>query len=116
MNAQWYARLRVIVGLALVFFGAIKFVVPSVQAENFALLPDYFRPAIAVLEIAGGVALVSGWQQRWAALGLAAILLGAVVSHFVVGVSPTVVPAILLFALNLLLAWRPTGTFARGGT
>lgn len=113
MNAQWYARLRMMVGLALVFFGVIKFVVPSLQAENFALLPDYFRPLIAVLEIAGGAALASGWQQRWAALGLAAILLGAVASHFVIGISPKVIPAVLLLSMNLLLAARPTGAFAR---
>lgn len=113
MNAQWYARLRMIAGLAMVFFGLIKFVVPSIQAENFALLPDFFRPLTAGLEIAGGAALVRGWHQRWAALGLAAIMLGAVASHFVIGISPKVIPAVLLLSMNLLLAARPTRTFAR---
>ncbi len=113
MIAQWHVRLRTIVGVAMVFFGVIKFVVPSVQTENFALLPDYFRPLIAVLEIAGGAALASGWQKRWAARGLAFILLGAVVSHFIIGISPQVIPAILLLLVNLFLVARPNGEMVR---
>src|SRR5207302_11454025 len=61
--------------------------------------PAVFLPVIGVLEIAGGVALVTGRLMRPAALLLAADMVGAiVVSGIVLGelVSLTVAPAELI--------------------
>ena len=44
--------------------------------------PVQLLPAVIVLEIGGGLALILGWQVRWAALALAGFsLIGAVIFH-----------------------------------
>lgn len=112
-NAKWYAAVRILVGLALVFFGVLKLVNPGMQAEYFAIFPAFVRPLVGLLEMIGGAALAIGWRQRWAALGLAVIMLGAVTSHLIVGISGKMVPSVVLLSLTLLLATRPARTLAR---
>lgn len=106
-DAKWYGILRIVVGVALVFFGAVKFFNPAIHEAYFEPYPAFFMPLIGVLEIVGGAALAVGWLTRWAALGLAVIMAGAVVSHFIMGITPKVAPSLVLLLLTLLIAARP---------
>ena len=45
-------------------------------------VPGLLLPVVILLEIGGGLALIGGWQTRWAALALAGFsLIGAVIFH-----------------------------------
>lgn len=72
-------------------------------------LPGWFAiPALAV-ELLGGLAILVGWQTRWAALALAAFtLVAAVLFHYVPGqaaTDPAVAMAQMLnFTKNIAIA------------
>mgnify|MGYP000431934055 CR=1 FL=1 len=100
---KWYLLVRVLVGVAFVAAGLSKFFAPESQEEFFRPYPSFFMPLIGILETAGGAALLAGFLVRWASLGLAVIMLGAVVTHFIIGLSPRIIPPLVLLALNLLL-------------
>ena len=45
-------------------------------------VPDILLPLVIILEVGGGLALIVGWQTRWAAYALAAFTaLAAVIFH-----------------------------------
>jgi putative oxidoreductase len=45
-------------------------------------MPGLLLPLVIMLEIGGGLALICGWQTRWAALALAGFsLIGAMIFH-----------------------------------
>lgn len=94
--------LRVVLGVAFVFFGALKFIRPEVHAEYFGLFPAFVMPLTGIAEAALGIALLAGFQTRWVAFALSLIMGGAVVSHVMVGLDARVVPAIVLGLLSLL--------------
>lgn len=91
--------LRIVVGVAFLFFGAIKFIRPEVHGPNFAVFPDFLMPLTGVAEMALGAALVAGFRVRWAGYGLALIMVGAVYSHVAIGLSPKVIPSLVLGGL-----------------
>ncbi len=111
MAANLFVKLlRVVVGLAFVFFGALKFIRPEVHADYFTIFPDFLMPLTGVAEATLGIALLVGFQIRWAAYALALIMGGALFSHIVVGLDGRVVPVIVLGLLCLVLGYgaRPS--------
>ncbi len=103
MQTKWHGPLRIVLGIVFILAGLAKFLKPEAQQPMFEPYPDFFMPLIGIVEIIGGLALVSNRLVRWASLGLAIIMAGAVVTHFVVGISPQVMPSIVLLVLTLLL-------------
>jgi putative oxidoreductase len=105
--------LRVAVGLVFVVFGAGKFTQHATEVDSFRTYglpsPDAFVYAIGVLEIGGGLMLISGLLLPLAALALAGDMVGAiVVSGIGEGewISLTLAPALLVAMLALLADWR----------
>lgn len=95
--------LRILVGVAFLFFGAIKFVRPEVHGPYFEIFPAFLMPLTGVAEIALGGALLAGFRARWSGYALALIMAGAVYSHVVVGLSPQVAPALVLGVLSAVV-------------
>lgn len=91
--------LRILVGVAFLFFGAIKFIRPEVHGPYFTVFPDFLMPLTGVTEMALGAALLVGFLVRWSGYALALIMAGAVYSHIVIGLSPQVIPALVLGVL-----------------
>ncbi|HET8841958.1 MAG TPA: DoxX family protein [Ktedonobacteraceae bacterium] len=77
--------LRLIWGALFLFHGVLKFTDMSKAVESFARIgiphPTITAPAIALLEVVGGVVLILGlsWITRLLALLLAADMVGAIV-------------------------------------
>ncbi|MBI1213652.1 MAG: DoxX family membrane protein [Alphaproteobacteria bacterium] len=46
---------------------------------NVQHVPDYLLPLVVVLEVCAGLAILIGWQLRWAALALAAFCVATAV-------------------------------------
>lgn len=69
-----------------------------------------FRVFVGVCELAGAAGLFLGPLSALAALGLAALMVGAVASHLLV-LGPSPVPAIVALVLSLTVAWLERGTF-----
>lgn len=97
---QW---VRILVGIAFVGAGLTKFVNPESQKAFFEPYPAFMMPLIGALEMAGGLALLANKLARWAALGLAVIMAGAVFTQIRIGGGPQAVPAAVLLVLNLLI-------------
>jgi putative oxidoreductase len=104
---------RVAAAVVFIVFGIGKFTAHESELASFKTYglpwPDAFVYAIGVLEIAGGLALLTGARLavRLAALALAGDMVGAVVvSGFKEGeaISLTLAPALLLTMLVLLRA------------
>jgi uncharacterized membrane protein YphA (DoxX/SURF4 family) len=92
-----------------VVFGAGKFVNHASEAASFAAYglpwPDAFTDAIGVIEILGGLALLSGVALAPAALVLAGDMVGAIVISGLLRrewISLTLAPVLLAAALVVL--------------
>jgi putative oxidoreductase len=76
--------LRVGLGVLALAHGLLKVVVfgmPGTVDFFVSLgLPAFMAYAVVALELAGGTALVLGWQTRWAALAMVPLLLGTIVT------------------------------------
>lgn len=116
MQPRWYRPLRLFVGVVFVLAGLVKFIKPEAQKEMFSPYPDFFMPLIGLLEIIGGLALLGNRLVRWAALGLAVIMVGAVITQFMIGGGPKAIPAIVFLVLTLLLFARGQGGSYSGKT
>lgn len=100
---QWYGVVRILVGIAFVLAGSGKFLNPEAQKSMFEPYPGFLMPLIGIAEMAGGLALLANKQVRWAALGLAIIMLGAVATQIMIGGGPRAIPALVLLVFNVLL-------------
>lgn len=105
------------VALAGVFLNAAyrKFTGHAVPLEIFQALgmDPWFRYVTGCLELAGGVGLLLRPLSGLAALGLAIVMVGAIVTHLFF-VPDSILPAsLLLFALLLVAAARKEETLAQ---
>jgi putative oxidoreductase len=102
--ALW--ALQALLALAFVSAGLVKLGGQQVQVDLFAEIGagQWLRYVVGVLEVAGGVGVLVRRLSGLAALGLAGLMLGAVVTNVaVIGVSPLVPAAFLVLAA--LVAW-----------
>ena len=65
--------LRVALGIVFVWFGALKVLDVSpvsdlVASTVYWVDPDWFVPALGVVEVAIGIGLIGGWLLRWVLL------------------------------------------------
>jgi len=85
LTANGTALLRVMLGTAAISHGLLKvfvFTLPGTVAFFESLgLPGFFAYMTVLVEIAGGLALVAGFQTRLVSLAMIPILLGAFWAH-----------------------------------
>jgi putative oxidoreductase len=111
------AGIRILVGLAFVFFGSVKFVLTDYEVSEFVTygLPEstVIVYLVGLLEVGAGLMLLLGAGTRLAAAGLAIVMAGAILTAgrkvggpFHLGVAP------VLLAGNLYLLWAGSGSHA----
>lgn len=85
LTANGTALLRITLGLAAIAHGLLKvlvFTLPGTVGFFESLgLPGFLAYITAFVEIAGGLALVAGFQTRLVSLAMVPILLGATWAH-----------------------------------
>ena len=108
--------LQVLLAFLFVFHGGALLNPPEAMRATFAAvfsqLPAGFQQFIGIAEVAGGLGLVLPWWTKvarwltgWAALGLAIIMLGAVVIHAQQGEFSQVIPTGVITLLLGFVAW-----------
>jgi putative oxidoreductase len=104
---------RGLLALAFVAAGGAKLYGVPMLVEEFQHigLGQWFRYVTGGLEIMGAILLLLPQKAALGALLLICIMIGAVITHlFVIGGSP--VPAIVLLALNAVVAYAERGQIA----
>jgi putative oxidoreductase len=103
------ALARIAAGVVFLVFGAAKFLNHGAEVGSFETYglpsPDAFVYLIGVIEVVGGLLLVSGRRVRPAALILAADMIGAIVVSGIKegeAISLTLAPALLVIMLVLV--------------
>ena len=94
--------LRILVGLPFVASGVFNAINWDASNQFNAILLGSAAPVLTilgVLQIAGGLSIISGYQMKWGALLLLAFLLPATLRHFLAGLI-----GVMLFFL--LAAWN----------
>lgn len=109
--------LRLLAGGVFVAFGAGKFVNHASELASFKTYglpaPDVFVVVIGVIEVIGGLLLITGILTRLAALVLAGDMVVAIVVSGIINgeaISLTLAPAELL--ANLILLWIGPGAYS----
>ncbi|MFZ4655457.1 MAG: DoxX family protein [Caldilineaceae bacterium] len=108
--------LQILLAALFIFHGGALLNPPAamqaVFASMFAPLPAGFQQFIGIAELAGGLGLllpwitkIARWLTGWAALGLAIIMLGAVVMHAQRGEFAQVIPTGVITLLLGFVAW-----------
>jgi putative oxidoreductase len=113
MDARWPIRLgwvriaELALGMLFVIAGLVKLSGIALMVELFAILGfgQWLRYATALVEIAGGVLLITGHMEYLAALALAVIMVGATAASVIVFNRSPIPPALTLIAL-VVLAWK----------
>jgi len=100
---------RVLVGLAFIGSGLFpKLIAPAMTIQSFERwglpAPEVFVPVVGVLELVCGAALVLGVLTRYAAILLAANMVGAVLTAGLVDGGMHLVAPPILAAVSLLIA------------
>ena len=112
--------IRIFVGVGFVFFGALKFLVTEFEVAEFVRF-SFPESAVVVylvglIEVVAGLMLVLGLGTRLAALGLAVVMAGAILTAgFTVG-GPFhlgLAPALLVANLWLLVVGPGTPAYDR---
>jgi putative oxidoreductase len=115
--ARVTAGLRIFVGVVFVFFGGLKFLITQFEVAEFVRFgfPEsaLVVQLVGLLEVAAGLMLVVGLATRLAALGLAVVMAGAILTAglsvggpFHLGLAPA------LLAANLYLLVAGPGSLA----
>jgi putative oxidoreductase len=99
---------RVLISALFLLAALNKFVNTPAVLHHMAVqhVPDYFLPLVIALEICAGLAILIGWQVRWAALALAGFCVAtAVLFHmdFTQAVERTMFTKDLAIAGGLLI-------------
>jgi len=107
---------RVLVGLAFIASGLLpKLIAPAMTIQSFERwglpAPEVFVPVVGVLELVCGAALVLGVLTRYAAILLAANMVGAVLTAGLVDGGMHLVAPPILAALSVLIAVLGGGRF-----
>ncbi|WP_342361639.1 DoxX family protein [Terrarubrum flagellatum] len=103
--ALW--AVKALLAAAFLSAGGAKLLGASMMVETFDHIGvgQWFRYLTGLLEILGAAALLLPATSGVAALLLTCVMVGAVVTHvFLIGGS--FAPALLLLALNLVVAWN----------
>jgi putative oxidoreductase len=113
MDAPWPVRFGWVriaeLGLGLMFIaaGLVKLSGMAFMVELFTSLGfgQWLRYVIALVELSGGVLLITGHLEYLAALALAGIMIGATVSSVIVFDRSPIPPGLTFLAL-VVLAWK----------
>lgn len=138
-NAVGLVVVRILIGGTLLTAGFLKALGPAAEfaaaIDAYQILPTSWTPPLALVmpwvEIYVGLALLTGYLTRWAALGAAGLFLtfiGALGSALIRGIdlsscgclgtlvplspSRTLLMDVALGVGALLLAWRPSSRFS----
>jgi uncharacterized membrane protein YphA (DoxX/SURF4 family) len=101
--------LQILVGVLFILQGYLKLSGKPEVVENFQRwgYQDWFLTLIGTLEILGGLGLLVKMTARWAASGLALLMLGAAWTHISNSEgAATVVPLIVLVLLLVVACLR----------
>lgn len=106
--------LRLVVGGIFIYAGWMKLSDMTMVVGMFTNMglpiPAVFAYAIAIGELAGGIGIVLGILTRIAALGMAAIMVGAIfLVHINMGWDAGTQLVVVLFAANIALAGTGAG-------
>ncbi|MCZ8521015.1 MULTISPECIES: DoxX family protein [Paenibacillus] len=116
--AGWVGLVLVVV--LFVQAGVLKLIGEPMSVEGFKQMgfPDWFRLAIGLLEVVGGVALLFRAWARYGAALLAVIMIGAVVTLLTMGMAADVLmPVLTLCALVAIgLLRKPAGRAGSAGS
>ena len=109
----------VIAGLLSIGFlasGGMKLLNPEEAAKNFEHFgyAAWFATLIGSLEVAGSIGLWIPRLSGLAALGLAGVMVGAIVSHLRNDPISAALPALIMLLLAGFVAWKRLGK-PRGG-
>ena len=109
--ARVTAGIRIVVGVAFVFFGVVKFLITEFEVAEFVRFgfPEsaLVVQAVGLVEVVAGVLLVVGLGTRLAAFALAVVMAGAVLTAGLTVGGPFhlgLAPALLVANLWLLVA------------
>ena len=109
----WLLWVAIALGaLAYMGAGGAKLAGTAQMAQAFAYfgLPPWFMTFIGACEVAGAIGLLIRPLATWAALGLALIMVGAIVLHLRFdGIAQALAAAVLL-ALMSFVAWQRRGS------
>jgi putative oxidoreductase len=108
-GARWVALTRWAAGIIFLIFGVAKFSDHAAELASFrhypVPAPDVFVYLAGVIEIGGGLFLITGLLTRLAALALAADMIGAIVISGLARrelVSLTLAPMLLVAMITLI--------------
>lgn len=100
--------LATLIGLIFIVAGAAKLGGQQLMLDQFAHFgyATWFMSLVGLGEVLLGIGLLIPRLMQWAALGLAPIMLGAVVTHFLNDPVTAAIPAAALLMLLGYIAWR----------